>query len=91
MGRFVRVLTKTIKTEDGRLPFETVKSAIDLRKAKNLLNPILGVVQLENPTTLGKVYDLGEFVKIVDYAHENGLKVHLDGARLFNAATHLKC
>ena len=90
LGRFSHVITKTIKTTDGRISFEAAKNAIDLRKGYNLLSPILNILQLETPTTLGKVYDLEEFVKIVNYALENKLKVHLDGARLFNACTFLK-
>ncbi len=33
----------------------------------------------------GTVYSLGALQQIGEWAHENGLKVHMDGARLFNA------
>lgn len=33
-----------------------------------------------------------EYIKsLADVAHKHGIPVHLDGARIFNAATYLKC
>ena len=45
------------------------------------------LVCLENTTNVGggRYYPLGQFNDICHWARENGLKVHLDGARLFNA------
>jgi threonine aldolase len=37
------------------------------------------------------VWPLGELAEVVDTAHELGLAVHLDGARLLNAAVALGC
>jgi threonine aldolase len=34
----------------------------------------------------GRIPDIGTVTAICDWAHENGLATHLDGARLFNAA-----
>ncbi|MGE5648015.1 MAG: threonine aldolase family protein [Acidobacteriota bacterium] len=50
-----------------------------------------GLVELENTNNLagGSVYPPEVFDAICDGAHELGLKVHLDGARVFNAATYL--
>jgi|1186.fasta_scaffold04757_3 threonine aldolase len=47
-----------------------------------------GVVVLENTHrgSGGSVWPLDEFRASVDAAHERGAKLHLDGARLFNAA-----
>lgn len=39
----------------------------------------------------GTVYDRDRTHALCDTAHRRGLKVHLDGARLFNAATALGC
>ena len=39
----------------------------------------------------GTVYPLELFNEICDNAHDRGLKVHLDGARVFNAACYLDC
>src|SRR5918911_2596444 len=47
-----------------------------------------GIVVLENThrSAGGRVWPLDEFRAVVDTARELGLAVHLDGARLFNAA-----
>lgn len=46
------------------------------------------LVCLENTTNVGggRVYPQENINRICDWAHQHGLKVHLDGARLFNAA-----
>ncbi|MBR8740749.1 low specificity L-threonine aldolase [Nocardiopsis sp. MG754419] len=43
---------------------------------------------LEN-TFSGRVVPLDEQRRVTDFAHAHGLKAHLDGARLWNAAVHL--
>jgi threonine aldolase len=47
-----------------------------------------GVVVLENThrSSGGRIWPLDEFRASVDAAHERGAKLHLDGARLFNAS-----
>jgi threonine aldolase len=47
-----------------------------------------GIVVLENThrSSGGRVWPLDDFRAAVDAAHARGAKVHLDGARLFNAA-----
>lgn len=47
-----------------------------------------GCIELENTHNLGggTVYPQDVFDAICDQAHERGLRVHLDGARIFNAA-----
>jgi threonine aldolase len=49
------------------------------------------VIEIENTHNIagGSVYPPGVFDRIADGAHEIGLRVHLDGARIFNAATYL--
>lgn len=50
-----------------------------------------GCIELENTHNMagGTVYPQQNFDEICDRAHERGLGVHLDGARLFNAAAAL--
>jgi threonine aldolase len=47
------------------------------------------VVSITNSTELGTVYSMDEIREISDFAHKNGMLVHLDGARLANAAVSL--
>ena len=48
------------------------------------------VVSLTQCTELGTIYTPRETRKIADLAHENGMLVHMDGARLSNAAAALE-
>lgn len=51
--------------------------------------PQPGVVSITQSTEWGTVYTPDEVKAIADFAHENGMKVHMDGARLANAAAAL--
>jgi threonine aldolase len=69
-----------IASERGRVTPAHIRGAHELSEG--------GVVVLENThrSSGGSVWPLDEFRASVDAAHERGAKVHLDGARLFNAA-----
>jgi len=47
------------------------------------------VVSVSQATELGTVYGVEELRALADHAHGLGMRVHLDGARLANAAAHL--
>lgn len=47
------------------------------------------IISLSQPTELGTLYSLAELQAIVAFAKKHGLLVHLDGARLCNAAAAL--
>ncbi len=49
------------------------------------------LVSLTQATELGTVYTLAELRTLCDLAHQRGLLVHMDGARIANAAVHLGC
>lgn len=89
LGRISRVLTKTIKTEGGLLKCKDVEAAIRT-DSKSHFNPCSTLLEIENPTALGRIYPMEDFVEICSLAKSKGLKVHLDGARLFNACEELK-
>jgi threonine aldolase len=46
-------------------------------------------VSITQTTELGTAYTAAEVRAIADHAHANGMTVHMDGARLANAAAHL--
>lgn len=68
--------------EKNGLTAEAVKAAV---KIDDLHFPITKLVSLEN-TVYGQVQDQATITEIASVAHEAGLGVHLDGARLMNAA-----
>lgn len=52
--------------------------------------PDTSLICLENAHGSGKVLPLDYIKDVYELAKKNNLNVHMDGARLFNAATHLK-
>ena len=81
------VMVRTIKTEDYLRP-EQLEPAI---RPADIHMPHTGLVEVENPTAMGRVVPLDVMRRNYELAHRYGLPVHLDGARLFNAATALGC
>jgi threonine aldolase len=47
------------------------------------------VITITQSTEMGTVYSKDEIKAIADYAHERGMLLHMDGARLANAAVYL--
>jgi len=47
------------------------------------------VVSITQTTEMGTVYTVDEINEIANYAHDNGLLLHVDGARIANAAVSL--
>ena len=68
-------------------------------RSRALITPVgphsapTGLVEIENTHNMGggTVYPLETIREICDGAHERGLKVHMDGARIFNAAAASAC
>jgi threonine aldolase len=82
---FSSCVVRAIPTENGILSWEQVKRAI--RPPGPHWAPT-GMIEIENTHNMagGTVYPLRTIREIADGAHERGLKVHMDGARVFNAA-----
>lgn len=73
--------------KDGTLKLEEIKAAI--RSTTDFHQPHTSLVALENThnTCDGVSLPASYIQSVADLAHENGLKLHIDGARIFNAAT----
>ncbi|MEV6109202.1 low specificity L-threonine aldolase [Streptomyces sp. NPDC051940] len=77
----------TVPTDDGKLTPELIERQAWGWEDEHRAMP--QVVSITQSTELGTVYTPDEVKAIVDFAHERGMKVHLDGARIANAAAHL--
>ena len=75
---------RTFPGENGVLDPDTVRSSV---RPDDVHFPRSRLLCLENThnTAGGKVFPLEDFAAVATTAKELGLKVHLDGARLFNA------
>nr|WP_111605100.1 low specificity L-threonine aldolase [Streptomyces sp. Amel2xB2] len=77
----------TVPTPDGKLTPELIDREAHGWDDEHRAMP--QVVSLTQSTELGTVYTAEEIRAICDHAHERGMKVHLDGARIANAAAAL--
>ncbi|RZS80010.1 L-threonine aldolase [Motilibacter rhizosphaerae] len=77
----------TIPTPDGKLTPELME--VEARGFDDEHRAQPQVVSVTQSTELGTVYTVDELRAICDAAHEKGMKVHLDGARISNAAAAL--
>jgi len=73
---------------DGTLRLDDIESAI---RPDDVHAPITRLVSLENTQNRcgGVALSPGYIRQVGDLAHQRGLKLHMDGARLFNAAVAL--
>jgi threonine aldolase len=88
MAAISGVLARTVPAPDGILDWERIRGAI---RPKIYYRAQTGLIALENTNNMagGTVYTQSQIDDICDHAHEAELPVHLDGARIFNAATAL--
>ena len=85
MAWFSGCIARPIQTRDGILSWEQI--AAEIRPLGPHRAPT-GLIEIENTHNLagGTVYPARVVDEICERAHERGLKVHMDGARVFNAA-----
>ena len=88
MAWFSGCLPRPIAALDGILTWDRIRR--EIRPLGPHWAPT-GLIEIENTHNMagGSVYPIEVIQEICDGAHELGLKVHLDGARVFNAATFL--
>ncbi len=88
MAHFSGVVPRTIWAEDGVLTWELLKPKL---KTKSYHAAKTGLVSLENTHNMagGTITPHDVFDELCDNVHGAGLPVHLDGARIFNAAVAL--
>jgi len=85
---FSGCLLRTIAGERGLLTWAPVRAAI---RPGSPHSSRTSLIELENTHNMGggAVYPLADVEEICSGAHELGVRVHLDGARIFNAACYL--
>ena len=85
MAWFAGCLARPIAAERGILQWQQIEP--EIRKPGGFCAPT-GLVEIENTHNMagGSVYPLNTINEICEGAHSYGIKVHMDGARLFNAA-----
>lgn len=79
---------QTLPSQNGKLTIESLKRHYGRLGDQHAVQP--GMVSLTQPTELGTVYSLEELEELRQWTQENGLFLHIDGARLIHAAHFLK-
>ena len=77
----------TVPSPDGKLSVEGLKSQLFDFGFVHRAQP--GVVSITQTTEMGTVYQPAEISALAYLAHKHGLLLHMDGARLSNAAAAL--
>jgi threonine aldolase len=85
--RLAGVKLLTVPTEDGKLDPETAAERIARVGDQHAVQPRL--VSISQATELGTRYTPEETRVLADLCHEHGMLLHVDGARLANAAAGL--
>lgn len=76
-----------VQTTDGKLRIEQIKPLLTGIGVEHHVQP--GVISISQATEMGTVYTRQELKTLADFAHDNGMLLHVDGARLANAAVSL--
>jgi threonine aldolase len=87
LERFAGSKVIPIPTEDGKLRPADLEPYLHAEKEVHFVQP--RVVSISQATEYGGVYEAGELRELCAFAHARGLLVHVDGARVANAAAAL--
>ncbi len=82
------VQTRTVDAPKGILPLREVEVRI---RGEDIHYPPTSLICVENAHGSGRVLPLEYMEELSSLALSRGLPIHLDGARIFNAATSLGC
>jgi threonine aldolase len=78
-----------VKTPDGKLNVDLITGQMQGIGFEHHVQP--RVVSITQSTEMGTVYTREEITAIADYAHRHDMYLHMDGARISNAAAALDC
>ena len=89
LARLGGLMARTIPTTDGFLSPEQIRAAV---RVKNIHMPVTSLLAFENTHNRlgGAVLTVEQSRAMSDAAREFDLKVHIDGARIFNASVALE-
>jgi threonine aldolase len=76
-----------VETKNGKLTIEGISKHMYGFGFEHHAQP--KVISITQASEMGTVYSVEEIREIADYAHQKGLLLHMDGARISNAAVSL--
>ncbi len=78
----------TVETPDGKLTVDLVQKHMKGFDFEHHSQP--KIISITQATELGTVYTPDEIKKLANFAHQHDMFLHMDGARIANAAVSLK-
>lgn len=78
-----------VRAVNGKIDLDHLRTHLEQVHAFH--SPLPGVVSISQPTELGTVYSREEMQAIAGFCRHHELKLHIDGARIFNALVSLNC
>jgi threonine aldolase len=85
--KFTGCKVLTVDTADGKITVDSIRKHMHGFDFEHHAQP--KVISITQSTEMGTVYNVKEIKEITDFAHSRDLLVHMDGARLANAAVYL--
>lgn len=86
-GKATGCFIRTIPTPDGKLTPELLRPHMTNFGVEHHSQP--GAIYISQCSEMGTIYKPEEVKALCDFAHSHGLLVHMDGARISNAAAAL--
>lgn len=77
----------TVPTPDGKLRVEQIKPLLHGIGVEHHVQP--AVITISQATEMGTIYTRKELKTLAGFVHDHGMLLHVDGARLSNAAVSL--
>ncbi len=87
--KFLGCKLLTCNTSDGKLTVDMIASHMHGIGFEHHVQP--RVVSITQATELGTVYSIDEIREIANYTHSHDMLLHMDGARISNAAASIGC
>ena len=86
--KFTGCKVLTVDTPDGKISSELIERHVHGFGFEHHAQP--KIISITQSSEMGTVYTPGEIRKLADFAHSNRMLLHMDGARLANAAISLE-
>lgn len=85
--KFTGMKLITVNTPDGKLNVDLIKQHLTGIGFEHHVQP--KIISITQPTELGTLYTVNQITDIATFAHQNNMLLHIDGARISNAAVAL--
>ncbi len=85
--KFIGCKVLTVDTPDGKITPVLIEKHMHGFDFEHHSQP--GVISITQATEMGTVYTTAEIRRLADFAHAKGMYLHMDGARIANAAVTL--